>query len=349
MQKKYEDTVKKIKQKGHERITLMIIPHGEANMLSLQLSKFTIFFGLLILIGIMGASILSSELQDNIQPEVTELHDKSKTFYYKQEQYISKLENIEEYHIKLKQKLYELFEMAGMLTDGESENDLKKRLMALAEEEMKSESASFRTKMKYLVSQKQNPDVKNNEYYTFIDEFEQLTDTTEFTYNDMVVHYRKTHLELMKTMKLISVLLDFIEEREDVQKNLPYHWPLAGGHFTSFYGPRFSPFGSNSEFHSGVDLADATGTPVYASGSGKVVRANYSNGYGKVVAIKHRFGFNTIYAHMSTMLVSSGQYVRKGQMIGRVGETGRATGPHLHYEIKVNGKHIDPLPYLTTQ
>ncbi len=338
----------KIKAKGHERITFMIIPHGESHIISLQLSKLTIFFGIFITAIIVAASAVSIQLQEDMEPEVSQLYDTNRTFYLEKEQYIAKLAELSLRHNEMKKKLLELYESAGMLTDDAPIFYSDTFLQNQAAEEMDSESMAFADYMHDLKENKVLQADLDPESRQLLKEFEQIYEVKDFHYSDEMESFRKLHLDMNQTVHLFSVLQQFLNEREDVQKNLPYYWPMSGGHFTSFYGPRFSPFGYSSEFHLGVDLADAVGTPIYAAASGTVVKAGRASGYGNRVQIKHRFGYATVYAHMSVILVHAGQKVEKGQIIGKVGATGRATGPHLHFEVRINGKHVNPLPYITS-
>lgn len=116
----------------------------------------------------------------------------------------------------------------------------------------------------------------------------------------------------------------------------------ANGYISSRYGYRRSM----GDFHTGVDFAGPTGTPIYASDGGKVTYAGWKGNYGYCVFIDHGNGYTTVYAHCSKLLVKVGQSVAKGETIARVGSTGRSTGPHLHFEIRVNGQHKNPLNYI---
>ena len=117
--------------------------------------------------------------------------------------------------------------------------------------------------------------------------------------------------------------------------------PITGGTITSVYGRR------SSGFHTGLDLAAATGTPIYASASGKVILAgSQGNGYGKYVIIDHGNGYQTYYAHCSAIYVTVGQYVNQGENIAAVGSTGNSTGPHVHFEIRYNGNTLNPQSYI---
>ncbi len=112
------------------------------------------------------------------------------------------------------------------------------------------------------------------------------------------------------------------------------------------FGMRIHPVFHVRKMHTGIDLTASRGTPVYAAADGIVVRADAaSKGYGKHIRIAHGFGYTTYYAHLSKILVKPGQKVKRGQLIGLVGSTGTATGPHLHYEVRINGKPVDPINF----
>jgi murein DD-endopeptidase MepM/ murein hydrolase activator NlpD len=116
-------------------------------------------------------------------------------------------------------------------------------------------------------------------------------------------------------------------------------WP-ASGPITSPYGMRWG------SLHPGIDIGAGTGTPINAAASGRVIVAGYSGGYGNLTVIDHGNGIATAYAHQSSLAASAGQQVGQGQVIGYVGSTGFSTGPHLHFEVRVNGSPVDPLGYL---
>jgi murein DD-endopeptidase MepM/ murein hydrolase activator NlpD len=118
--------------------------------------------------------------------------------------------------------------------------------------------------------------------------------------------------------------------------------PLRGP-FTSRFGLRAHPLFGRRHFHTGVDIAAPRGTPVRAAADGTVLYAGWYGGYGKLVVLDHGQGTSTLYGHLSQILVTSGQRVARGQLIGRVGSTGYSTGPHLHFEIRQNGRPVDPL------
>jgi murein DD-endopeptidase MepM/ murein hydrolase activator NlpD len=126
----------------------------------------------------------------------------------------------------------------------------------------------------------------------------------------------------------------------------PSIWPVIGK-LESGVGGRRNPFGGRGyEYHEGQDIDAGFGTPVQAAATGKVIIAGWQRGYGNVVYVNHGSGLSTRYGHLSEIDVSIGQSVTRGQTIGLVGSTGRSTGPHLHYEVRINNQPVDPRPYL---
>jgi murein DD-endopeptidase MepM/ murein hydrolase activator NlpD len=115
----------------------------------------------------------------------------------------------------------------------------------------------------------------------------------------------------------------------------------------SGFGYRIHPIYKVPKMHAGIDFTAATGTPIYATGDGKVLakRKRGGSGYGKYVVIDHGYGYESLYAHMSSVSVRAGQTVKRGEIIGKVGNTGLSTAPHLHYEVHRNGKKINPINF----
>jgi murein DD-endopeptidase MepM/ murein hydrolase activator NlpD len=124
----------------------------------------------------------------------------------------------------------------------------------------------------------------------------------------------------------------------------PDLWPVKGPLMASF-GERADPFTGEGEFHKGVDIGAAAGTPVRATADGVVVFSGWDGGYGRLVIIDHGADVHTYYAHLSRFYAQMGRVVRRGEVLGEVGSTGRATAPHLHYEVRIRDRAVNPYKY----
>lgn len=185
----------------------------------------------------------------------------------------------------------------------------------------------------------------------------------------------KTELEKVKTEKknLMGVLdtqskslKAKIDEMEEISKELEkeikrltaqstrkygggkFAWPVPGHYYlSSEYNPRENPVTGNSEFHQGIDIPAGYGKSVVAAADGQVIVSGWVRGFGKTIMIDHGSGLVTIYGHNSSLVVSNGEYVTKGQQVARIGSTGLSTGNHCHFEVRVNGQHTTPWNYLS--
>lgn len=142
-------------------------------------------------------------------------------------------------------------------------------------------------------------------------------------------------------------IAELVKNKEDKLQSLPAIQPIANSNLkrmASGYGYRIDPVYGVSKFHAGMDFSAPTGTEIYATGKGKAVKVDYSSGgYGNRVIIDHGYGYQTLYAHMSSFAVKVGEEVQRGQVIGYVGNTGKSVGPHLHYEVHRNGEKVNPV------
>ncbi|MFV0238299.1 MAG: M23 family metallopeptidase [Flavobacteriales bacterium] len=153
------------------------------------------------------------------------------------------------------------------------------------------------------------------------------------------------HRKIKRLKKLVNVK-KYRKEFQYLPDLVPIH-PQKIKRISSFYGYRKHPIKKVKHFHNGIDFSARKGTPVYASSSGIINLIKRSHkGYGKQIELSNTFGYKTKYAHLSKIIVSSGQKITKGQKIGYVGSTGSSTGPHLHFEIFKNGKRVDPSKFI---
>ena len=147
---------------------------------------------------------------------------------------------------------------------------------------------------------------------------------------------------IFKETKAVSRAL---RPRLDQMAHTPSTWPVPG-FISSGFGYRHDPMNGSREFHEGIDIATRYGTPIKAPAEGLVVFTGWRSGYGKCIEISHGMGLSTRYAHLSKILIKNGDHVRRYQVIGRTGSTGRSTGPHLHYEVRRKGVPINPKRFL---
>ncbi|MDR2368513.1 MAG: M23 family metallopeptidase [Deltaproteobacteria bacterium] len=147
----------------------------------------------------------------------------------------------------------------------------------------------------------------------------------------------------------LSELTSALEGSGALLSATPVKLPVVKARMTSGFGYRASPFGKGSDMHQGLDLAGPVGTPVFSPAAGVVLTADWSgNGYGLMITMDHGFGLVTRYAHLSEVLVEAGQTVKRGDKIAKVGNTGRSTGPHLHFETILGGVPVDPMVFIKT-
>lgn len=150
-----------------------------------------------------------------------------------------------------------------------------------------------------------------------------------------------SHLEEVRQQDLLRAL----RENRAILSAMPSIWPVTG-FVSSSFGGRNSPFGRGGQFHKGLDISNRIGTPVVAPAEGTVIMAQPDGAYGNSVEIEHGGGIVTKYAHLQKSVVKPGQWVKRGEVLGYVGMTGRTTGPHLHYEVRLNGVPVNPMRYI---
>lgn len=155
--------------------------------------------------------------------------------------------------------------------------------------------------------------------------------------------------QLYVQSKSFDEVFSLAKRKEELLASIPAIQPVANKDLRrigSYFGYRTDPFYKVTKFHEGIDFTAPVGTDIYSTGDGQVVKIEFSRrGYGNLIEIDHGFGYRTVYAHLSKMNVKMGQKVSRGEVIGFVGNTGKSTAPHLHYEVRKNGKAVDPINF----
>ncbi len=292
-------------EKGHEKMTVMLIPHSEKKIFNFHISRFTILFFILLFMVVVLTSSYALIKNANILSEKQRL--------------VSDYKDVRSHLIK--------FEM------------------------MTNEVASLVDEMKpyieyvYELSKGDNDVDKIWEYAndeSAPDDTEKLKDILPeeiFTLKDL-------QRELVCTTRTVTTIKNFIDVRSKVINDIPSIIPNRG-HISSLFGWRRSPFGFGRDFHTGIDIAAAPGTPIRATAPGVVAAAGWGGGYGFRVIMKHKYGFKTIYGHCKKLACKTGDKVKKGEVIAYVGQTGSATGNHCHYEIRLGNAPVNPYPYMS--
>lgn len=179
--------------------------------------------------------------------------------------------------------------------------------------------------------------------------YEELMDMAN---SDLVINTTQKMDMLDRQLYIQSQSFDEVvalcKEHDDMLRCIPAIQPVSNKDLkqtASGYGVRIDPIYKTSKFHEGMDFSANIGTPIYATGNGTVTKAGWQSGYGRVVVINHGYGYETLYAHMNKINVRVGQKVNRGETIGEVGNSGKSTGPHLHYEVHVKGRVVNPVNY----
>lgn len=256
---------------------------------------------------------------------------------------INKLVEIDSKLINLSKEIKETVEKEKELIQKETDklNDEKKQIEVLQNEQIEIQNKYIREKNVY--------EAQMNELRGLEDEKQNIVSSLSNEENGIQEKIGDLNSYNDDLKEQIDNLFININNKSNVSNSVSsgerFIMP-ANGPISSPYGPRKHPIFGTNGFHTGIDIAASNNSSIYASKSGKVVFAGVQSGYGNTVIVDHGGGIQTLYAHCSTILVSSGQAVNRGEEIAKVGSTGNSTGPHLHFEVRVNGKHQNPSSYL---
>lgn len=300
----------KKKKPKSKRITLMLIPQTADKPYKLNISTTTIKTVVVSLIMLVIITVSVSAVFYSSRLELQAVRD------LRQENEL-KAETIE----WLNQEIKQIEKQKEEITEKQSEI---KKLMGIKEDENKAVQSTSGGKGGGDVTSQQYIDV-DNEMFNRIQDIRTYLDRQE---------------------QELDELLAQVNNRQEYFRSIPNQWPVTGD-ITSPYGWRKSPFGGrNKTFHDGIDIANDVGTEIIAAADGEVIFSGYQPVYGRTIIIDHGYGFTTKYAHNSALLVEKGDKVKKGDVIAKLGSTGRSTGPHLHFTVMKWGNTQDPLIYL---
>lgn len=303
-----------MKKKKKEAFTIMIVPHSGRSTLSISFPAIILKIIGGLLVGIVAAvsvyAVNFSISYRQIQASNRDLAAKTRDY--------NKLQQQLDYFVKKTQTLEE--KMQGLEKLDKDLRDLLKNDPALKKNiDLKQAADSERV---YILASRSGID-------------------REKAIRDLQLIESKLPEQEQSLKELKNAMI----QRNQRMASTPSIWPVAG-RITSDFGYRRSPFGYRKEFHDGLDIAAPYGTSIRAAADGMVVFVGYKSGYGNMVTISHGYGFETSYGHTSKVLVKKGQKVKKGQIIAQVGNTGRSTGPHVHYMVSVNGELKNPANFL---
>ncbi|MFZ5968161.1 MAG: peptidoglycan DD-metalloendopeptidase family protein [Bacillota bacterium] len=302
-----------LKPISNESLSIMIIPHSGGNVRQIKLRNI-IFYSFLSLMTVMCVSLF---ILVNVLLHLNEQLDTK----------IKDLSNLQAINAEQMQEINELKSKAVIVSE---------KLSLLDELE---------TQVRNMVGLKKSQDVQPVVSRSMVMRSESLDDDYNGAIEDEEIDLSKVAAEMDAEVENLNDLILEVSGQLKILDAKPDKMP-ASGRITSKFGFRKSPTTGRKQFHSGIDIANSSGTNIYAAGTGIVTFSGWNSGYGKIVIISHGNGYRSVYAHNKENLVTIGQKVKKGDLIAKMGSTGRSTGPHVHFEIHYNGQQIDPLKVL---
>lgn len=297
-----------------KKYTIVILPDGTRKIRQIKIPRLLVFF--LSIVFIASCGVLGWGFSDykQIKTEIPELAQKK----HENEQLKAQLASLVQKYDRVNGQMAEYKKL-----------DDKLRIMVNLETD---ESGS-----QFIGIGGSNPALLDPEY------------TVEKAHKKLIklMHRSLDNLETEISMQIEqkSELYEFLDERKSMLACTPSIRPTKGW-ISSRFGQRVSPFTNQKEFHNGLDISARMGTPILAPADGIVESAGTNYGFGKILTVNHGYGFKTVYAHLSKFLVKKGEKVKRGQEIAQMGNTGRSTGTHLHYEVHLNGVPVNPLQYI---
>jgi len=322
----------------------MVIPDANSSVIRFQLSAVVLIVGLIIVVALLTGSIAGFLVYRGNSGQIGQLKQQltAATGHY-EEIIDGKDGHIDELQTNLAELSEQAKDINSRMNDIKNlESQLKEIVGIETDDSIKSNSANSLTSTENLEDDEEfamDGGTGGEELPVTEIEMKQLVNQTrnDFLFLGELIDVMKPELELTK---------EAVVKQQKLLAVTPTIWPTNSRKITSNFGVRKDPFTRRATYHAGLDIGGNTGDPIYAAADGTVIEAGLSSSHGNNVMISHSNGIKTHYSHMSKILAAVGDKVSKGDIIGELGSTGRSTGPHLHYEVIINGEHVDPRPYL---
>jgi murein DD-endopeptidase MepM/ murein hydrolase activator NlpD len=296
---------------GTRKLTIMIVPHSQSKVLNFQTNMFAVSLGLMFVAGIALSNFYFNKKHDTSQTNLSRLTEENRKTSASLDELRDETNNLLQVAKRFKTSFTQTLAPLGITKKVSQSNSSNNDLNSLfGMRELSSGTLSETTDIKELTSFLEN------------------------------------------AIQPIEQVSKMLQSQGTLFADIPSVWPLKGGigHVSAPFGQSQHPITGQWYIHKGMDFSTwRTGDQIIATANGKVVTVTYDNGFGNYIVIQHKHGFYTRYAHMDRVLVKPGQTVSQGEVIGRVGNTGISTGPHLHYEIHIGSDVVDPAKYINVK
>jgi murein DD-endopeptidase MepM/ murein hydrolase activator NlpD len=323
---------------GKKEFTIMIIPGANRRVIRMKLPQSTfIIIPTIISLTLIGFFLTVYLMNLNLHDTTASLQQVNE---HQEATYSKQIAAQSSEMEKLQEQLLEFSEQTNEFKSKLAEIQKLEQVVSIMTESSVSNNNNSITPINERTAQN-TPDVGGVEEPVTEEDWIQLLGSTKTDLNDLV-----NNIEVL--LGSLTVSEQKLIEAQAIREITPTIWPSDSRKLNSGYGVRKDPFTSKASMHTGLDIDGDIGDNVYATAGGKIIEASSHNQYGNYILIDHSRGIKTKYMHLSKILVKQGDQVSKGEKIGLVGNSGRSTGSHLHYEVIQNNKNVSPVPYLVS-
>lgn len=335
------------KRMSKERLTILVTSNSKLDTRSVTVSKSWVILG--VALGGIGFALFSFVVFDYSQLLIKEARNK---FLYIQNQELKAQvkafsEKMEAVEVDL-EKINRFSRKLKAITSNENENEEQQLELSLGKPLIEERTpAALQDPGGKAARSLTKPKRKGSWFPVFKTAKKEYSYLNPLDKADLTLTFEKTSSQAKKVERDLTLLFERMSSQRDLLSATPSIRP-TGGWVSSGFGYRRDPFTGRARLHKGMDFGANRGTPVFAPADGVISFAGREGGYGKIVSIDHGYGIVTRYAHNSRLLVKTGQRIKRWDKIAEVGSTGRSSGPHLHYEVRLNGVPVDPEKYILT-